>query len=79
MLPLSTPDVTPVQIVSLLTFIVGQVVAYGLISSSTGQLVASIVSAVVPIGFTIADAIIRHGRAHAVAAASTGAGGSGSG
>ena len=74
MLSLATPDITPAQIVALLTFIVGQLVAYAVIGPKTGQLVLSIVSAIVPLGIAIADAIIRHGRAHAVAAVATSTG-----
>lgn len=77
MLPLSTPDITPAQIVALLTFVVGQLVAYAVISAKTGQLVLSIVSAIVPLGIAIADAIIRHGRAQAAAKIAMGAGSGG--
>jgi hypothetical protein len=62
----STPSVTPAQILGLITAFGGLAVAYGLIGNHTEQLVVAAVAAAVGIAFKLADAIIRHGRSRAL-------------
>lgn len=68
MTQLSTPDITPAQIVAVLVALVGQLVARGLIGNDTGAVVAQIAALAVPLVWMIADAVIRHGRAKVAAA-----------
>jgi len=67
-LPLATPDITPAQIGAQLVALLGQLVAWGLLSAHTEQLVISVGSIVLGVVVMIADAHIRHGRAKMVAA-----------
>jgi hypothetical protein len=67
-LSLKTPDITPAQIVSAIGFIAAQAVAFGLLDEGTAQLIVSIGGTAVPLIWTIADAIIRNGRAKVAAA-----------
>lgn len=62
------PDVTPAQILSLVTFIVAQLVAWDWIQNDTGQILISVGGIVIPAAWKIADALIRKGRAQAIAA-----------
>ena len=63
MLPLKTPDVTLAQLLALLTFVCGQLVAYGVLTQTGSQLAVSIGSTVLAAAWKVADAVIRHGRA----------------
>ena len=58
-----TPDITPAQITAVVTFIVGQAVAWGLVSNNREQTLISAGSTLIAIAWKIADAHIRHGRA----------------
>lgn len=69
---LKTPDITPAQVLALVTFIAGQLVAYGVLSSTTSQLVVSIGATAIAAVWKIADAVIRHGRATGGAGSATG-------
>lgn len=60
---MKTPDITPAQIISAVLFVVGQLVAFGLLSQGDGQLAASIATTVVPVVWTISDMLIRRSRA----------------
>lgn len=62
------PDVTPAQIMAIVTFVASQAVAYGAISSQTEAVVLSVAGTVVAAALKIADAIIRNGRAQVAAA-----------
>lgn len=62
------PDVTPAQLVAFLTWIVSQAVAYGYLDTRYSQVVLSVGSTLVVVAWKFADAIIRHGRAQAIAA-----------
>ena len=66
MLTGKTPDVTTGQIGALLTFIVGQAVAYGWITDATAQIAVSVGSTVVAAVWKLADAYLRGSRAKAV-------------
>lgn len=65
---MKTPDITPAQIGALVLAIGGQAVSWGILSGHTEQLVVAVATAAVSIGWKIADAIIRNGRAHSGAA-----------
>lgn len=65
-----TPDITPAQVVAVLGSIVGQLVAFGLLTTERSQMIVGLASIVVPFGWLVADAIIRHGRSRAMTSAS---------
>lgn len=52
--------ISPAQIVAAISFIVGQAVAYGLLTSQQEQLIVSLATIVLPGILMIADAIIHH-------------------
>jgi hypothetical protein len=62
------PDLTPAQLVAALTWIVSQAVAFGWLDTRYSQIILSVGSTVIVAAWKIADAIIRNGRASAVAA-----------
>ena len=62
------PDVTPAQLVAALGWVVSQAVAFGWLDTMKSQLVLSAGSTVIFAAWKIADAVIRSGRAKAVAA-----------
>ena len=62
------PDITPAQVLSVLTFVVAQVVAWGWIDNATGQRLVSVGGILVPAVWQIVDAHIRGNRAKAIAA-----------
>ena len=61
------PDVTPAQLLALVTLAAGQAVAWGWIGKGTSALLVSITTAVLAAVWHIADAVIRHGRSRALA------------
>lgn len=61
------PDVTPAQILALLTWIVSQAVAYGWLDVRYQQIVLSVGATLLAIGWKLADSWLRTGRAKAVA------------
>lgn len=67
---LKTPDITQAQILSALTWFAGQAVAIGLVDNDTAQWVLQLTTTALTAGWVLADSVIRHGRAKAVAAAS---------
>jgi hypothetical protein len=70
-MPLSTPDITKAQILSLVTAALGLAVSFGL-DLSTGQQAAVIAFCTAALVFLpVADAIIRHGRSKVAAASVT--------
>jgi len=62
------PDVTPAQITALIAWIVSQAVAYGWLDARDSQLVLSAGATILFAAWKLADALIRNGRAKAVAA-----------
>lgn len=62
------PDITPAQVVAAIGGIVGVLLTATVIDGQTAKLVTGLASILVPIGFVIADAIIRHGRSKVAAA-----------
>lgn len=60
------PDVTPAQILALVTFVVSQVVAWGFVSNVAGQRLISVGGILVPIAWKLADAYLRGQRVKAV-------------
>lgn len=61
------PDVTPAQIAAVVTWVVAQLVAFGIVDSARAQLLISLGSTVVAAAWKIADAYLRGQRARAVA------------
>jgi hypothetical protein len=62
------PDVTPAQVTAFLSWIVSQAVAWGWLDTRYSQIVLSAGSTILFAAWKIADALIRNGRAKAVAA-----------
>lgn len=62
------PDVTPVQAAALVGWVVSQAVAFGWLDTRYSQIVVSAGSTVLFGTWKLADALIRNGRAKAVAA-----------
>ncbi len=60
---LSTPDITPAQLVAAVSAIIAQAVAFGLLDAGRAQSLVSVAGIIVPAIWTLADAWIRHGRA----------------
>jgi hypothetical protein len=65
------PDLTPAQLVAALTWVVSQAVAFKVLDTQTSQLVLSVGSTAIVAAWKIADAIIRNGRAKALAVKAT--------
>lgn len=63
---MSTPDITPAQVLAYITAIVGILVSDQLIDSHTAKTITDIAAVAVPVALLIADAIIRHGRSRAL-------------
>jgi len=59
----ATPDITPAQILAVITAVLAQVVAWGVIDGSTAQIVVGIAGIVLPAVWALVDSVIRHGRA----------------
>lgn len=60
------PDVTPAQLLSVLTFVVAQVVAWGFVSNDAGQRLISVGGIILPAVWKLADAYLRGERVKAV-------------
>ncbi|MBA2724516.1 MAG: hypothetical protein H0U53_00870 [Actinobacteria bacterium] len=60
---METPNVTQIQILALVTSVLGLVVALGLIDNDQSQLILGVASTALPIVFTVADMFIRTTRA----------------
>lgn len=69
-MPLETPDITPAQVISALTSLVAAAVVIFKLDMTDAQRGAIIgaISVIVTIVWQIADALIRRGRAQALAA-----------
>lgn len=65
---MSTPNLTPAQLVASATSIVGLFVTQGAVTNETGKIIGGLASILIPLAWLIADAIIRHGRSKIVAA-----------
>lgn len=65
---MKTPDISPAQILSLVTMIVTQLVNAAVVDGNTAKLIIGIAGVVVPFAWMMADAIIRHGRSKVAAA-----------
>ena len=64
---MKTPDISLAQIAALVTFAVGQLVAFGLLSAHSQQLDVSLGTTIVAAAWQFADAHIRNGRSKAAA------------
>lgn len=65
---LKTPDVTLAQILAGVAFVVGQLVAMGVVDNDQSQLFLQVATTGITAAWVIADAVIRQGRAKAAAA-----------
>lgn len=65
---LKHPDVTLAQLLAAATWVGTQLVAMGYVDNNTNSYVLSLAGTVITAAWTIGDAIIRNGRAHAAAA-----------
>jgi TolB-like protein len=67
---MSTPSITAAQVVAALSALAGALVVLFKLNLTQEQQAAliTIIATAVPIGWVIADSIIRHGRSNAVAA-----------
>lgn len=63
---LTTPDITPAQIVAYIAAVVTQLVNFGLLSGARAHLIVGLAGIIVPAALLLADAIIRHGRSRAL-------------
>lgn len=62
------PDITPAQVISAVTWLVAQALAWGWINNDAGQRIISATSSLVAFAWILGDAIIRHGRNKTAAA-----------
>ena len=62
------PDVTLAQALAVFGWIIAQAVAFGWLDTVKSQLVLSAGATIIGAAWKLADALIRNGRAHAVAA-----------
>lgn len=67
---MKTPDITPAQVLAALGAIVAELAAATVIDGRLASLLTGLAGIVVPFGWLIADAIIRHGRSRLPVAAS---------
>lgn len=67
------PDITQAQVLAVLTWIIGQGIAYGVIDSRDAQLTLSAGATLLAIGWKVADAYLRgeRNKADAVITATT--------
>lgn len=63
------PPITQAQVGSLITFVVGQFIAYAVIDDATAKIVMSSVSTILPAVWMLGDSLLRGNRVHAEAAA----------
>jgi uncharacterized membrane protein len=61
-----SPDITPAQVIAVITSLVGLFVSQGFIDNNLSQLIVGVASIIVPFGWLVADAMIRHGRSRAL-------------
>lgn len=59
---MKTPSITPAQYAAAATWIVAQLVAFGVLTSANQQQDVSIGATLLAIGWKVSDAVIRHGR-----------------
>lgn len=65
------PDITPAQLLALLTFVVSQIVAWGFVSNDAGQRLISVGGIILPAVWKAADAYLRGQRVKAIQPAPT--------
>lgn len=64
----SMPAITPAQVLAVVTFVVGQLVAFQVVDPARQQALISAGSTIVAVALKIADSYLRGQRAQAVAA-----------
>lgn len=62
------PDLTPAQLVAFVTWVVAQFVAWGWLDVRYQEVTLSAAATILVVAWKLADAIIRNGRAKALAA-----------
>lgn len=65
---MTTPSITPAQVLSSVVAVLGLLVTQGLIDNGAEKLIGGLASIVIPAAWQLADAVIRHGRAHNIEA-----------
>lgn len=68
---MTTPNVTPAQIISTILAVVGLFATQGLISNDTEKVIGGLAAILIPVAWQLADAIIRHGRSRALTPVAT--------
>lgn len=63
---LNAPTITPAQIIAVLGAVLGLLVSLTVIDDELSKAIAAAAAVIVPVVFTLADAIIRQGRAKAI-------------
>lgn len=72
---MNAPSITPAQILAALGAVLGLLVSFAILDEKTSQALAAAASILVPFAITVADAIIRNGRAQAIGNGATISGG----
>jgi hypothetical protein len=67
MFGMKTPDVTPTQVMAMITFVVTQIVAFGWIDNDAAEIVLSGAGTILPVAFVFVDMLLRKNRAQALA------------
>lgn len=60
---MSTPSITPAQILSIIASIVGLLVTVGLLDDTLSKAILGVASTIVPVALVLVDAVIRKSRA----------------
>lgn len=64
----ASPDITAAQVLSVISAVAAQVVAWGIMTQGTSAQLVSIAGIVLPAVWAVVDSVIRHGRATGSAA-----------
>jgi hypothetical protein len=59
----ASPDITAAQVLSVISAVAAQVVAWGIMTQGTSAQLVSIAGIVLPAVWAVVDSVIRHGRA----------------
>lgn len=63
------PDITPAQILAVVTFLVAQLVSYGVIDGTAQQAILSAAGTILPAVWVLADSLLRGKRVQSLAVA----------
>jgi hypothetical protein len=67
-LKFASPDITAAQVLSVISAVAAQVVAWGIMDAGIAAQLVSIAGIVLPAVWAVVDSVIRHGRATGSAA-----------